>query len=91
VVVLEINKITTFKTLKTMSYLSELKQFIGYCNEFYNKQYGIYPIATSEVIAGAITKYINTSTILGIDVQFDSIDRERVRYIIEGFEPNTNN
>jgi|TARA_B110000259_G_C13997059_1_gene394815 hypothetical protein len=72
-----------------MSYLSELKNFIGYCNDFYNKQYGIYPIATSEVIAGAITKYINTSYILGIDVQFDSIDRERVRAIIEGFEPNT--
>ena len=63
-----------------MSFLEELKGFIEYCNEFYNINYGLYPVATTEEIESAVGYYLmNPHT---WDVQFDSLDREKVREIL---------
>jgi hypothetical protein len=66
--------------VRKQSFLGELKKFIEYCNEFYNIENGIYPIATSEEIEAAIGEYLTSPH--EVDIQFDSFDREQVRNII---------
>ena len=63
------------------NFLSELTQFIEYCNEFYNIENGVYPIADSIQIERAIGEYLTQPH--KIDIQFDSVDRELVRDILE--------
>jgi len=60
--------------------LEEIKEFRQYVNDFYNLNGGIYPIATTEEINTSIMLYFLTNDIKKID--FDSIDRENVRTII---------
>jgi hypothetical protein len=60
---------------------SEVERFTKYVNEFYNIEYGIYPIATTEEIETAIQQFLNTPT--DIPIEYDSLDRERVRTILE--------
>ena len=62
------------------SFLIELQNFITYCNDFYNIETGIYPIATSNEIEAAIGEYLTSPH--QIDIQFDSFDREQVRELI---------
>jgi hypothetical protein len=62
------------------SFLIELQNFITYCNDFYNIETGIYPIATSEEIESAIGEYLTSPH--QVDIQFDSFDREQVRELI---------
>lgn len=64
-----------------MTFASEIKQFTKYCNEFYNIKTGIHPIATKKQIDEAVRLYILRAK--KYDVQFDSIDRQLVRAIIE--------
>lgn len=62
-------------------FVYKVNEFVEYCNEFYNIDYGIYPIASKKVIEEAVVKYLtnpHTTTI-----EFDSIDREMVRSIIQ--------
>lgn len=59
----------------------ELVQFIEYCNEFYDIETGIYPVATKKDIIKAIGQYISKTN--GNDIHFDSLDRERVREILQ--------
>lgn len=66
--------------VRQSNFLTELQNFITYCNDFYNIEYGVYPIATSEEIEAAIGEYLTSPH--QVDIQFDSFDREQVRYII---------
>jgi hypothetical protein len=66
--------------VRERSFLIELQNFITYCNDFYNIENGIYPIATSEEIEAAIGEYLTSPH--EVDIQFDSFDREQVRELI---------
>jgi hypothetical protein len=66
---------------KPHNFLTELNHFISYCNDFYNIETGVYPIATLIEIERAVGEYLTEPHTL--DVQFDSIDREDVRCIIQ--------
>ena len=59
----------------------EITNFISYCNDFYNISNGIYPIATKKDIETACIKYIIEAK--AIKLEFDSLDRERVRAILQ--------
>ena len=67
------------------NFLNELNLFIEYCNDFYNIKSGMYPIAKRSEIINAIGEYLTEPH--EFDIQFDSIDREKVREILE---PNYN-
>jgi hypothetical protein len=67
--------------LKPRDFLTELNLFIEYCNDFYNIKTGMYPVATKKEIINAIGTYLTEPHEL--DIQFDSIDRENVRMILE--------
>lgn len=58
----------------------ELLSFITYVESFYAKGRGIYPIATELEIHTAIVELMETYPI--DKIEFDSLDRERVRAII---------
>ena len=60
--------------------INEIIEFKNYCYEFYNINYGIYKIATNNEIDNAIMKYFFISNYK--DIEFDSIDRENVRIIL---------
>lgn len=64
---------------------SEIEKFVKYVNTFYNEDFGIYPIASSQEIDEAVQKYvINIKDSDNVQWGFgDSLDRERVRDIIE--------
>jgi len=59
---------------------SDVLEFVNYCNEFYNESDGIYPIASKEQITDAVVEYLFQ---LESECQFDSIDREGVRGILQ--------
>jgi len=63
------------------NYLEEIKEFQEYVCEFYNDKNGIYPIANNVQIQDAVMKYIES--MLLTDIHFDSLDRERVREILQ--------
>jgi hypothetical protein len=74
---------------KPHNFLTELNNFISYCNDFYNIETGIYPTTTLIEIERAVGEYLTEPHT--IDIQFDSIDRENVRSIIATYEqPITN-
>lgn len=64
-----------------MNLINDILEFTAYCNEFYNDKTGIYPIASTEKIAGAIAQYIKQPR--KIPLEFDSLDRELVRKILQ--------
>ena len=61
-------------------YGKEIKKFYNYVWKFYNKDSGIYPIATTERIWEATNEYLESKPLGAI--YFDSFDRESVRQII---------
>ena len=63
------------------NFLNELNIFIEYCNDFYNIKSGMYPIAKRSEIINAIGEYLTQPH--EFEIQFDSIDREKVREILE--------
>jgi hypothetical protein len=67
--------------IKRRSFFKDLEQFNQYCNDFYNEYYGVYRIASSEQIEDAIGEYLTEPH--PYDIQFDSIDREKVREILQ--------
>ena len=67
--------------IKKRSFFKDLEEFNQYCNDFYNEYYGVYRIASSEQIEDAIGVYLTRPH--EFEVQFDSIDRENVRMILE--------
>ena len=67
--------------IKKRSFFKDLEEFNQYCNDFYNQYYGLYPIASSEQIEDAIGEYLTEPH--PYDIQFDSIDREKVREILQ--------
>ena len=58
----------------------EVLEFVSYCNNFYNEKVGIYPITTKKEITNAVVEYLFQ---LESECQFDSIDREGVRGVIQ--------
>ena len=66
---------------KPLSPGEEVDRFVSYCNDFYNINTGIYPIATFEQIQDAVRYYLTQPN--EVEVCFDSMDRERVRMILE--------
>jgi len=54
--------------------------FLEYCKSFYSLKKGIYPIATDREIEQAIKLRMKDKT---LPFEGDSVDRERVREIIE--------
>ena len=59
----------------------QINDFYKYVDSFYNINYGIYKLTTKKTIIAACDDYL-FSMHLG-EVEFDSIDRERVRDILE--------
>ena len=70
-------------TKKVRKAHDEVIEFIYYVDSFYNIHSGVYPIATRETIQEAISIYLLLAKKENIDVEFDSIDREEIRAIIE--------
>ena len=64
-----------------MDILREIENFYSYCLDFYEEKKGIYPIANKKIIYNAIGEYLTKARLY--PVEFDSIDREAVREIIE--------
>jgi len=57
------------------------QKFLDYCESFYLHDSGIYPIATHEQILRAVYIMVKHPKYCG-----DSVDRERVRAIIEAHQ-----
>ena len=57
--------------------------FFEYCKSFYSIKKGIYPIATDREIERAIKLRMKDKS---LPFEGDSVDRERVREIIESFQ-----
>jgi hypothetical protein len=72
---------TPIPAFKPNNFLAELQLFIEYCNDFYNIKSGMYPVATKKEIVAAIGEYLTEPH--EFEIQFDSIDRENVRMILE--------
>ena len=72
---------TPIPAFKPNNFLTDLNLFIEYCNDFYNIKTGMYPVATKKEIINAIGEYLTEPH--QFDIQFDSIDRENVRMILE--------
>ena len=70
----------TYKTPNHIYQTNQVLEFVSYCNNFYNELDGIYPIATKEQITDAVVEYLYSTE---SECQFDSIDREGVRGIIQ--------
>jgi hypothetical protein len=64
-----------------MKLIIDIIKFTEYCNGFYNLDYGMYPTATNIQIDTAIYKMITEVRFL--DINFDSLDRERVKGILD--------
>ena len=79
----KITHITIFKNIKTkkMILATDIHEFTQYCNEFYNIETGIYPVATKKEIIKAVAQHISRTN--GKDLHLDSFDREKVREILE--------
>mgnify|MGYP003134612513 CR=1 FL=1 len=60
-----------------------INEFYNYVWDFYNKKNGVYPIATDKIIQLSVNRYLETTSLRKIE--FDSVDREKVRSIIEKF------
>ncbi len=60
---------------------AQINYFENYCNDFYNIKSGLYPIATKQEIKDAIKIFLLTNDYKKI--YFDSLDRERVRLILD--------
>ena len=59
---------------------TDIHVFTQYCNEFYNIETGIYPVATKNDIV-KVGQYIAKTN--GNDIYLDSFDREKVREILQ--------
>ena len=81
---MELKQTTPYKVRKAHN---EIMEFIYYVDSFYNIHSGIIPIASRETINEAISIYLYLSKTENIDVEFDSVDREEERAIIEEIKP----
>ena len=81
---MELKQTTPYKVRKAHN---EIMEFIYYVDSFYNIHSGIIPIASRETLNEAISIYLYLSKTENIDVEFDSVDREEVRAIIEEIKP----
>jgi hypothetical protein len=77
----DMNIETPLSAFKPNNFLTDLNLFIEYCNDFYNIKTGMYPVATKKEIIAAIGEYLTQPH--EFEIQFDSIDREKVREILE--------
>tara|TARA_R100001460_G_scaffold36405_2_gene69850 strand:- start:317 stop:529 length:213 start_codon:yes stop_codon:yes gene_type:complete len=59
---------------------NEISEFKKYLSSFYDVNGGIYPIATQEELEEGLNIFLMTTNIEKIE--FDSVDREKVRKIL---------
>jgi hypothetical protein len=76
----QIDAVAIFDT--NSDYIREIPAFYEYVREFYDEETGIYPIAGPQEIRAAINYYLETTKLKSIE--FDSVDRERIRKLLEG-------
>jgi hypothetical protein len=69
-----------YQKLTTAQIVNEVRIFIEYVNSFYNIETGIDPIATEKEITDAVYEYLFTTE---NQIDFDSMDRECVRMILQ--------
>ena len=60
--------------------VSEIQNFINYVDNFYNEDYGIYPMTSRENIQHAVHQFITQPR--EVSLFFDSLDREAVKNIL---------
>lgn len=71
-----------------MKILVDIIKFKDYCNAYYNLDFGMYPTGTTEQIDKAIYIFITEVKFMSID--FDTLDRERVKGILDKMIYDTN-
>ena len=52
-------------------------------SNFYSKKYGIFPIASEAIIQLSVNNYLEKTPLR--EIKFDSVDREKVKDIIEKY------
>ena len=62
-------------------------EFYNLVSNFYSKKYGIYPIASEAIIQLSVNNYLEKTleTTPLREIKFDSVDREKVKDIIEKY------
>jgi predicted DNA-binding protein YlxM (UPF0122 family) len=71
-----------------MKILVDIIKFKDYCNNYYNLDFGMHPIATNEQMDKAI--YIFITEVKFMSIEFDTIDRVRVKGILDKMIYDTN-
>ena len=64
-----------------------INEFYNLVSNFYSKKYGIYPIASEAIIQLSVNNYLEKTleTTPLREIKFDSVDREKVKDIIEKY------
>ena len=62
-------------------------EFYNLVSNFYSKKYGIFPIASEEIIQLSVNNYLEKTleTTPLREIKFDSVDRDKVKDIIEKY------
>ena len=62
-------------------------EFYNLVSNFYSKKYGIYPIASEAIIQLSVNNYLEKTleTTPLREIKFDSVDRDKVKDIIEKY------
>ena len=62
-------------------------EFYNLVSNFYSKKYGIFPIASEAIIQLSVNNYLEKTleTTPLREIKFDSVDREKVKDIIEKY------
>ena len=64
-----------------------INEFYNLVSNFYSKKYGIYPIASEAIIQLSVNNYLEKTleTTPLREIKFDSVDRDKVKDIIEKY------
>ena len=62
-------------------------EFYNLVSNFYSKKYGIFPIASEAIIQLSVNNYLEKTleTTPLREIKFDSVDRDKVKDIIEKY------
>jgi len=60
-----------------------INEFYNLVSNFYSKKYGIFPIASETIIQLSVNKYLEETPLR--EIKFDSVDRDKVKDIIEKY------
>ena len=64
-----------------------INEFYNLVSNFYSKKYGIFPIASEAIIQLSVNNYLEKTleTTPLREIKFDSVDRDKVKDIIEKY------